>query len=387
MLRRLFQLSFVILYSLVLSGVFSFLLIELFPGILNAISLDHIRYYALKREYVDDPDLVFVYRKKNYVLRSRFSGDLSSPEDGISTQSIDYVATFNELGFRKNSSVPPYDIAVIGDSFIEFGENDESTFTELLRHETDLRILNLGRGWYGPYQYLEVLKRYAIPEKPRYVIFCFFAGNDFNDIAQYQLWRASGKYYFYRDLHDQNIASRLFFATSDVWGYLTRRIKQASAKESTRRDPSTFGIIEVRNKQVSMVFPHWEKEITTEQAQELRMILREFKSLASRNHFVPILVYIPTANQVYADFYSSKSNYQFINRVRSTPDNPSLRSIEGLAGELDLDFINLLPVFKRRAAEGQLIYYPFDTHWNVEGRRTAASFIAAYLGNKFGIGP
>jgi hypothetical protein len=32
-----------------------------------------------------------------------------------------------------------------------------------------------------------------------------------------------------------------------------------------------------------------------------------------------------------------------------------------------------------------LLYYPFDTHWNVEGRRTAAAFIASHLhGRKTG---
>jgi hypothetical protein len=44
-----------------------------------------------------------------------------------------------------------------------------------------------------------------------------------------------------------------------------------------------------------------------------------------------------------------------------------------------------LSVFKNKAAEGHLLYYPFDTHWNVEGRRTAAAFIASHLhGRKTG---
>ena len=38
-----------------------------------------------------------------------------------------------------------------------------------------------------------------------------------------------------------------------------------------------------------------------------------------------------------------------------------------------------LPAFRSLAREGKVLYYPFDTHWNPLGRRTAAEILAASL--------
>jgi hypothetical protein len=378
--RRTFRSGLFTLYSIVLGWILVFLLIELFPGILTIIPLKDIKYYALKKEYVSDPALVFVYRQTNYVHRTSFVGDLYSPAYGIPAQPVDYVATYTEHGFRKNSSESPWDIAVIGDSYIEIGENDEKTFTEILKRETGLSVLNIGRGWYGPYQYLELLRRYAVEAKPKYVLLAFFAGNDFNDITQYEAWKSGGQYYSFRDLDKKNILSRFASASGDIGNYLRRKIQALlRSKGATRRDESFFGVINIRNKQVPMMFPRWEREITKREIMALRSILSEFNALCHENHIIPLVVYIPTATQVYADLYSPDSNSHFIARVVNHLANPSLQAIATLAAELNIHFINLLPVFKKQAADGNLLYYPFDTHWNVEGRRTAASFIAAYF--------
>jgi SGNH hydrolase-like domain, acetyltransferase AlgX len=381
LLRRSFGVGLFSIYSIVLGWILVFLLIEFFPDILNVMHLQGVRYYALKKEYISDPQLVFVYRRVNHVYRSSFVGDLFSPDYKVATESIDYVARFNEYGFRKSSSGPPYDIAVIGDSYIEFGESDETIFTEILHRETGLSVLNLGRGWYGPYQYLELLKRYALNPSPKYVFFCFFAGNDFNDITQYEVWKAGGKYNFYRDLDNQSIISRFVLATSDVFFYLKQEIKRVlnMKADNVRSDLSKFGIIQIGNKKVPMVFSRWEKEVINEQLSAMKSIISEFKSICYENDIIPVLIYIPTATQVYAELYSPDSNSQFIDRVMNNPDNPSLQAIATLVTQLNIDFINLLPVFKQRAADGYLLYYPFDTHWNIEGRRTAASFIASYF--------
>jgi hypothetical protein len=151
------------------------------------------------------------------------------------------------------------------------------------------------------------------------------------------------------------------------------------SKNPTSRGASFLGIINIGNKQVPMMFPRWEREITNQEITALRSILSEFKSICHKHQIIPLLIYIPTATQVYAELYSSDSNGQFIERVMNSRDNPSLHAIANLTTELHIDFINLLPVFKKKAADGHLLYHPFDTHWNLEGRRTAASFIASYF--------
>ena len=50
--------------------------------------------------------------------------------------------------------------------------------------------MNLGKSGYGPFQYLEVLKRFGLKYKPRYALFAFYEGNDILDIRNYRRWRA-----------------------------------------------------------------------------------------------------------------------------------------------------------------------------------------------------
>ena len=42
-------------------------------------------------------------------------------------------------------------------------------------------------------------------------------------------------------------------------------------------------------------------------------------------------------------------------------------------------FVDLLPDFQERARHGELLYYPFDTHWNSAGRQAAAEILARRL--------
>lgn len=341
---------------------------------LNGLPLPGIHYYALKQRYVTDPELVFVYRHTGYVAHWSFTGDLHWY--GIQPKPIEYVATYDAQGFRKNSTGPPYDVAVIGDSYIEIGETDDVTFAELLRGEAGMSVMNLGRAWYGPHQYLEVFKRYAVPARPRYAMICFFAGNDFNEITEYEQWRTEGRYYFYR----RGVLARFALATRDTFGLLARKAMVVFSRETRiGPDPYTFGIIDVGSQKIPMAFAYWEREVTGQQHSALKVILRELKTVADGQGIIPILVYVPTATQVHAGRYSHESSPQFVERVKSSRANPSLEALSRIAAELGIELANLLPTFEAQADRGHLLYYPFDTHWNVEGRRAAAAFVGSFL--------
>ena len=373
LLRKILSYAAVLVYALFFAWVLFFAVAESFPKILNVLPLGGIRYFAIKERYVSDPDLVFVYRKENRVVRQIAVGDLFNSNYGIPAEPRNYTATY-EHGFRKNSSQSPFDIAVVGDSYVEIGEDDESTFPELLKRETGLSVMNLGRAWYGPYQYLELLRREIPRATFRYVLFCFFAGNDLDDMRQYERWKnRRGDYYFYKNIDERNILARFAIATKDTLLLLREELKP-TAPEFDR-----LGLINLGGRKVAMAFRYWERAVSDEQIASLRGVLSGLKSVSAKGGIVPVVVYIPTAIQVYGDLHSADSNRGFLKKLATAPDNPSLRAVARTAGDLDLQFVNLLPVFKMRAAQGRLLYYPFDTHWNVEGRKTAASVIGRYL--------
>ena len=167
---RGFVLSIYLFFS---STFLLFSTLELFPDLLHLIKLERVPYYFAKSQLVQDPYLIFTprFRQKTVALHD-FRGDMYSATYGVDVLPMEYRASYDVNGFRTNSSTPPIDILVIGDSFIEIGESDESTFSEILKRVSKLSTLNLGRSWYGPSQYLELFKSYGLTTKAKYALLC-----------------------------------------------------------------------------------------------------------------------------------------------------------------------------------------------------------------------
>ena len=84
-LKRILRLFSFSLYSLAGGWVLFFLLFETFPSLLNLLPMDDIRYYALKRKYVSDPELVFSYRGFGGGVREHYAyeGDMFTSAYGV----------------------------------------------------------------------------------------------------------------------------------------------------------------------------------------------------------------------------------------------------------------------------------------------------------------
>jgi hypothetical protein len=120
-------------YTFLVVSLLLFSLFECFPRLLDVVNLQPIAYYALKRDLMADPAFVFVLRKVNDVVRTTWKGDQYSSAYGVDVVPIPYVATTTAEGFRPNSAGPPYEIVLVGDSFLAMEEDDASTLSERLR--------------------------------------------------------------------------------------------------------------------------------------------------------------------------------------------------------------------------------------------------------------
>lgn len=392
-LRKLFKFSLFSIYLLALSSLLLFAAFELFPALLDRVNLQSIKYYALKTEYVPDPALVFVYRRKiDRTLSGSAYPDLYSPKYGVEVPQIKGEASYNEHGFRRSGATTPYDVAVVGDSFIEVGETDASTLSEQLRAETGMSTLNLGRAWYGPDQYLEVLKRYGLAAKPKYALFCFYDGNDIRDMQQYKKWKDGGGYYFYYDAAQRGFFRRYFTALSDTRVFLTNSLRARLARPESQAQAQTIhpdlAVVRVGAEKVVMNFAQWDDSDMTKERllasgdwQDLKGRLAEFRRLCLEHGITPVVVYIPTKTQVYGRYHTPESGERVLSQmgrqlaVESVPS----QTLDQLTQELQLRYVNLLPYFQQQVGQGKLLYYPFDTHWAAEGRRAAATHIADAL--------
>ena len=392
-----------VVHIAIVSSLLLFAVFEWFPHLIWQTGLHRIEYFALRATYIPDPALVLVPRYIGDSTSGVYKGDLYRPELGVSVAENRYTRHYTRDGFPVNSAEPPFQLVLLGDSFVETGDDDDSTLSERVRRaETGLSTYNLGRSWYGPFQYLELLRRHAIPLRPDIVMLCFFAGNDIEDIGQYERWRSMGAYHFYEGELSRSFFRRYLTALSETGAYVAKRLLSRARREAahwtTPSDPSEtphqpapvhpeLAVVELGSTEVTMAFAYWRHEasaaelLSTESWQTLRSLLSEFRELSLANGIKPVLVYIPTRIEVYGPYATARSGHHFNARLAAyAPHRASARTaFNTLATELDLDLIDLTPEFERRAGQGELLHHPFDTHWNRSGIRAAAVHIASFL--------
>lgn len=406
------------------SSLLLFALLELSPALRRAAAPDGIRYYGLQRRYVSDPVLVFVpapgtQRPQEAVTR----GDLYAARHGVDVPPIRFRTSWNEWGFRTNAGAPPWHALVIGDSYVEIGESDDDTLSERLHRATGRSAFNLGRGWYGPHQYVELLRRFGPATRPRYALFCFFAGNDVENVEEYVRWSRGGSYY------DWGTAQRAFpvrywVALGDARRWLGDRLEDwwrrprpgppaavaaappvlppaarppdlapAPASSETPmpilRGPAhpRVGVVALGGEHVPMRFAYRPQPrpaaalLASPGWTMLRERLAEFRAIAEADGIVPIVVYVPTKFEVYAPLLTPESGVEV--RAEAETLRPFLDSsaeaLRTVAGAVGVELVDLLPDFRAHAASGELLYYPFDSHWNAAGRQAAAEQIAPRL--------
>jgi hypothetical protein len=407
-IRAAAALSFV-LYLLVSSTILLFTVLELAPVLTRYTILKQIPYFAQKRHYRADPILVFVPRELGHPSRwdTEFIGDQYSSAYGVPQSAIPYHAAYTPEGFRANSSPPPYEIVLIGDSYVEIGETDRLTLTEQLTDISGLRTFNLGRGWYGPFQYLELFKQYAPRLTPRYAVLCLFDGNDAEDTDQYLRWQQGERYYHF--VIGENYLSRYITALRDSYEFLIQSVHSV-AKRSGSRSPATaaaeagrptsiqeegvssdvhpdLGLLALQDRLIPMHVKYWNRPRTTQQLlesaewQAIGLVLKNFHRLATENGIVPVVLFIPKKADVYGAFFSPRSGRHFLQRLGEHMrfENASHDAFLTLVEQAGVRVVDLLPVFRAAAEKGQVLYYPFDTHWNPLGRRTAAEALSASL--------
>lgn len=358
---------------------------------LDRVPLDGIEYWAQRQTYVTDPELVLRHRVMNYSYTGRWPAGTDNPHWGVPLEIRSFVCHYNEIGFRRNSSRPPFEAVLIGDSFLEIGEGDDRTLSEQVKQNTGLKTFNIGMGFYGPYQYLGVLNRYALPLKPKIIFLCFFRGNDLWDIKEYEQWRKGGSYYDFR-LRPNNLVQRYAVATGQSLAFLWNLIFREREQKSNQKDKRPYPYLAIINvgqttRRITVDIGYGDSPASVEQLVSspewisLTKIFKIFKDTCTAHGIRPIVVFIPSKNQVYDPFITTGSGEEML-RERDRQKDSNLNSIQAFERtmvETKLDWINLYPAFERAANSGELLYYPFDSHWNIRGIEVAAEEISRYL--------
>ena len=372
--------------SLAVLSFVLFTVLELFPSLIKYLPLGHADYYAQKARFVPDEELVFRNRPfSRFEIRS-FKGNQYRAFYGLDVKPIPYRAEYDEHGFR-NGPMPQsgWDVVVLGDSNVEFGQDEFDTFTARLAILSGLSIRNLGTGSYSPFHYLNVLKRYGLTPRPSYVLFCFSETSDIADIGKYLRWKnAPSSGYGNFNLTGKSFLERYVMALRDVLYPPVVWTLHGVSEEPPAGDLVTIKMGDLTTR---AVFSYKNETRTpnellmTNEWNILKELLRQFKTIAAENSIVPIVVFIPIKAHIYAEYTTSDdvSNWMKIRGQQIAAKDNTESALRSLCREIGLELISLSPAFGRAAGQGKFLYYPFDTHWNSEARQIAASILVERL--------
>jgi hypothetical protein len=375
----------------------AFCAIEFYPPLIGVLGLDRkLEYYAHKLVLRPHEKLIYVFQDDTQRLGSaRFKGDQYSPAYGVQTATIEFGYWERNNGFVIGPPAPSTDVVIMGDSYVEAGSSYDDILGSRLAAASRLRTVTLGVGGYGPFQYLEIFKTYGVKLKPRYAIMAFFEGNDALNVKDYLGWRkGDGGYY---DRVDQAwfppLWRRYFYVLGQLGQYLERLGTTSLDVARLRLGLGTGGVhpdLVVLNlgaeKQKAVFYYKNDARSSEEMLQSaewkaLGDILAEFKAVAEANGIAPLVLYIPAAAHVYADLTTKESgaNWLKIRNEQILASENEEQAMREIARRADIRLVSLTPVFKAAAKKGRMLYYPFDSHWNSEGRQTAAAYLASVL--------
>jgi hypothetical protein len=379
--------------SLFITTFALFTFFEIFPAAIRPLHLDRLPYYYLKARFVPDPVLIARNRPGLVVNSSQYYGDRYSPLYRVDVQPFTQEKyTLDQEGFTNLDARQPVDVVVLGDSYVELQMNAYDSFGKRLAKVSGRTVANLGVGAYGPFQYLEMLKRYGLEKAPKYALFCFFEGNDLKDTLIYLDWQR-GIGFGFLSMLSKPFPLRYLVALKDAALFAVQTVSMPiqtvlAGKDGPNDAHPDIAVVRLGSETHKVVLTESDvrppaKIRSSREWHALTTILEEFKAVATANGIVPMVVFIPTSAHIYAEYSTAQSGANWL-RLRDAQASGRAnieKSMILLTEELGLRLIDLAPAFDRAAAEGKLLYYPFDTHWNSEGRQVAAEVVAEAIGH------
>jgi lysophospholipase L1-like esterase len=335
-----------------------------------------------------------------YGVPHPYIGYLHRPNGATVVSGSDFSAvhTVDARGFRNAWPWPASpDVVVIGDSVtFGYGASGEEAWPAIVaRGLPDHPLVNLALIGAGPQQYLRVYETFGVELRPKLLLVGVFASNDFWDAEAFDQWLqsgAGGNYMVWRDFGRPGPSAATgadwsFGSLIEAYGY--------SALRATR----TYNLLRALRREVvrGLIAPTAQLEFGD--GGRLRLLSGDFRSkstMASRDtrtfrltldaleriHALArergtrvLMVLQPSKEEVYLPLIEE--------------DVPDLatdlrRSFE----ERGIEYLDLGPAFRARAAAGERLFFETDGHPNPAGYALVARLVLSHLiehGPRYGL--
>lgn len=322
------------------------------------------------RSNLIDRELLHLHRPGLHFV-GEAPGDLVGWLGIATTRKYQVDIQYDQHGFRNNHDLIAAKVLAIGDSFIEAGIVPQEQ-TLPMRLAADLRapVANLGQSGYGPQQELVVLQRFGLKLDPELVLWFFFEGNDLLDTARYQqvsqTWEAT--------IQAQNgfksrsfTRNALFFA-----GELFAGSSPADGEEARRRSCTLTSAHGTADQTLYFGYnaaPLTANDLASLSVAEGALLEANAATVASGAKFV--LVFVPITYRVYHDLCDYPPDGY--GRTWQLSDLPT--RLGAWAAANNIAYLDLTPPLRAAAANGELVYFTDDGHWNSAGNAVGAAAV------------
>jgi lysophospholipase L1-like esterase len=322
-----------------------------------------------------------------------YIGHLQTPNKTFILSRIDFSATHHVdgHGFRNTWPWPERaEIVAVGDS-LTFGQavDDEHAWPAILaRSLPKIGVINLGLMGAGPQQYLRVYETFGMKLQPKVLLVGFFARNDFWDDAMFDRWLRSGvggNYMVWRNFGRPRRVSfslqRPLGSIMDVlrWNHAlfsrssylyTLLLHVRGAVQKWR--PAEVRIFEFPDGGRMELFPGDLVSKTADAQPERRefqltlQALQRIHSIARANGTHVLVIFQPSKEEVYMPLLEDR-----------VPDPAA--PLRAALDKIGIRYLDLAPVFRRRAEAREKLFFEVDGHPNVRGYALIAEFVLSYL--------
>lgn len=350
-------------------------ILRLVPGLLPAGTYHRVR---------ADP--------RNYGVAHPYIGHLHRANHStVVASGTDFTVTHRTgpHGFRNSPPWPDRaDIAVLGDSLtFGYGVTENEAWPALLaRSRGTTRLVNLGLIGGGPQQYLRVYETFGVPLHPKLVIVGFFAGNDFSNAETFHRWLQSGvegNYLVWRDFGQPrrvpfSIRHPLASLESVADIYVTPRLRRSYVVNLLRAAREAAGPLEAKEIvrlpgggeiQVSRDVMTAVADSATPGQRPFELTLDAIEQIhrtAAGDGARTLIVLQPIKEEIYLPLMNVE-----------VPD--PTRALRAALDSRSIDYLDLTPVFRTRAAAGEQLFFSEDGHPNAAGYALIAETVGAYL--------
>jgi hypothetical protein len=312
---------------------------------------------------------------------------------------VDEMGFCNPPGSYRDSEV--IDWIAIGDSFTWC---HDVTIDKAWIHQLGLhagrRVYNLGRGGSGPYEYVQLLRRFGIRKRPRLVLLNVYEGNDLRDAAYYWRYRDEVARTGHRPSDEppsvlpivtEGALGRVSYAANLLVAFASRAWARDAADLETSAIDFRYWIgrpdgdipFNADSREATQVFFARRLVQGTVSADVWDAALVRFVELAHESHFTPLVTYIPSPPIAYA------ASVRFADpELEPLLDHASRAQREFLArraSELGYLFHDLTPAIQaaiRRSPAGPLLYDPKHLHLTDAGHAVVAASLLDVLQDK-----